>query len=348
MGVDLKENAMRARRWTASALKITPPEIYLNRRALLKKLGLGTAGLVVGSCGVSVDAPSTASVTADAGRPLPDAYLGDAGRLEPRAFDGATSGPDAAPRREYTVPERGITPPELATRFNNFYEFTTNKSRVWTLVDDFVTHPWSVEVRGLVHRPQVIDVDELIGTMPIEERVYRFRCVEAWSMTVPWMGFPLSALLDRVEPLGSARFVRMITANRPDQMPGLVATPQYPWPYHEGLRLDEAYNELTFIATGLYGERLPAQNGAPVRLVVPWKYGYKSIKSIVRIELTDEEPPTFWNTLAPHEYGFISNVLPDVPHPRWSQATEMLLDTQERIPTLPYNGYADLVAHLYE
>jgi sulfoxide reductase catalytic subunit YedY len=204
-----------------------------------------------------------------------------------------------------------------------------------------------VEIGGLVPRPGTYDLDTLVRRLGLEERIYRFRCVEAWSMTVPWTGFPLKKLVDLVQPLSSARFVRLVTAHRPAQMPGLAEDAGYPWPYQEGLRLDEAVNELTMLVTGLYGKVLPGQNGAPLRLIVPWKYGYKSIKSIVGIEFVEQQPATFWNTVQPAEYGFESNVDPSVPHPRWSQANERLIDNGESIPTLPFNGYGDYVAGLY-
>ena len=318
------------RAWEISESLATPESVYLDRRKFVKQMGLGTAGLsaLLSGCHLSVDEPPGYSANANVITPEADLY-------------------PAGHNDRYQVPERGITPEELATTYNNFYEFTTVKSQVWELVDAFETNPWSVEVTGLVNQPQVIDFDELIRQMPLEERIYRFRCVEAWSMTVPWTGFPFSALVDLVEPLSSATHVRFVTAFRPEQMPGIDVNAHYPWPYYEGLRMDEALNELTLMVTGAYGAPLPRQNGAPLRLIVPWKYGYKSIKSIVKIEFVDEEPPTFWNTLAPSEYGFLSNVDPDVDHPRWSQENERLLDTQELIPTLKYNGYEEFVGHMY-
>jgi sulfoxide reductase catalytic subunit YedY len=206
-----------------------------------------------------------------------------------------------------------------------------------------------VTIGGLVEKPLTLDVRELVDEMPMEERVYRFRCVEAWSMIVPWTGFPLAKLLEKVGPKPAARFVRFVTAARPDQMPGWerLKFQGYPLPYNEGLRLDEAMHPLTLVATGLYGKPLPKQNGAPIRIVVPWKYGYKSIKSIVKIELVERQPATLWETLSPTEYPFESNVDPNVPHPRWSQATERVLDTDDRIRTLKYNGYESQVAALY-
>jgi sulfoxide reductase catalytic subunit YedY len=220
---------------------------------------------------------------------------------------------------------------------------------VHKLTGKFATEPWSVEVAGLCEKPAKIDVNELIDTMPMEERVYRFRCVEAWSMTVPWTGFLLSKLIEKAQPKPEAKFVRFVTALRHDQMPGIDELPKYPWPYTEGLRMDEAMNALTMVVTGIYGKQLPKQHGAPIRIVVPWKYGYKSIKSIEKIEFVAKQPATLWETLAPDEYPFESNVNPNVPHPRWSQATEWVLGNQyTRVRTKPYNGYGDYVAALYK
>ena len=235
----------------------------------------------------------------------------------------------------------------MAARYNNFYEFSSAKDDVWKGVRNFRIQPWSLRVDGLVARPATFDVGELVRRMPLEERVYRFRCVEAWAMVVPWTGFPLRALLERVEPRAGARYVRFESFDRPSEAPARRLRPWLPWPYTEGLTLAEATNELTFVATGAYGHPLPKQHGAPLRIVIPWKYGFKGPKSIVRITLTDERPATFWNTIAPDEYGFVSNIEPDVPHPRWSQKTERMLGTGERRPTLLYGGYGEWVAHLY-
>ena len=238
-----------------------------------------------------------------------------------------------------------LTPLEAITNYNNFYEFDTSKDGVAREAKGFVTRPWAVAVDGLVHKPTVFDIDELLK-FPLEERVYRLRCVEGWSMVIPWIGFPLQKLLEKVEPTAAARYVAfqtLLDASRmPNQQTGVLE-----WPYVEGLRLDEAMHPLTILATGLYGETLPPQNGAPVRLVVPWKYGFKSIKSVVKITLIADEPPTTWNIQAPHEYGFYSNVNPNVPHPRWSQATERRIGEFGRRDTLLFNGYAEQVAHLY-
>jgi sulfoxide reductase catalytic subunit YedY len=232
------------------------------------------------------------------------------------------------------------------TNYNNFYEFSTSKAGVAPRAKNFVTRPWTVEVGGLVHKPKTFDIDDLIKLAPLEDRVYRFRCVEAWSMIIPWLGFPLKRLLDEVEPMGSAKYVAFTTLFDPQRMPN-QNDDVLPWPYVEGLRLDEAIHPLTILAAGLYGKMLLPQNGAPLRLVVPWKYGFKSIKSIVKIALTDRQPRATWNEVAPDEYGFYSNVNPEVSHPRWSQATENRIGEWGRRDTLMFNGYGDQVAHLY-
>jgi sulfoxide reductase catalytic subunit YedY len=234
------------------------------------------------------------------------------------------------------------------THYNNFYEFSEDKQAVSVLAEKFTTHPWKVEVSGLVRHPQEFAIEDLIKKYPQEERIYRLRCVEAWSMVIPWNGFPLSKLLQEVQPTSDAKFVRFETVMRPEEMPGQKSGFFYPWPYEEGLRLDEAMHDLTILATGIYGEDLPAADGAPIRLVVPWKYGFKSIKSIVKIELVAERPATFWNNLSGYEYGFYSNVNPKRPHPRWSQASERRIGEVSRRPTLMFNGYADQVASLYD
>lgn len=238
--------------------------------------------------------------------------------------------------------------------YNNFYEFGTGKEDPAAYSGGFVTDPWAVTIDGMVDRPGSHDLADILKGQPMEERIYRLRCVEAWSMVIPWVGFPLASLLDRVEPLGSAKYVAFETVVRPDEMPGQRGLFQpMKWPYVEGLRLDEARHPLTILATGLYGETLPKQNGAPLRLVVPWKYGFKGIKSIVRITLTENEPPASWNVMQPSEYGFYANVNPAVDHPRWSQATERRIGEASglfggaRMKTLPFNGYADEVAGLY-
>lgn len=238
------------------------------------------------------------------------------------------------------------TPYQAVTNYNNFYEFGTDKSdpaeHAWRLKP----RPWTLAVDGLVNKPQRFDVDALIRAMPLEERIYRLRCVEGWSMVIPWVGFPLAKLLQRVEPKADARFVEFVTLHDPEQMPG-QRSGVLRWPYVEGLRMDEAMHPLTILAVGLYGRVLPHQNGAPIRLVVPWKYGFKSIKSIVAIRLTGRQPATSWSRAAPREYGFYANVNPDVSHPRWSQRTERRIGEFRRRPTLMFNGYGDEVAGLY-
>ncbi|MBR0555889.1 protein-methionine-sulfoxide reductase catalytic subunit MsrP [Ciceribacter sp. L1K23] len=259
----------------------------------------------------------------------------------------------AAPETDYKVSDKPTTYEDITT-YNNFYEFGTGKDDPARNSGDFKARPWRLEVGGLVNKPTVFGIDDLISSIPQEERIYRMRCVEAWSMVIPWVGFPISALLDKVEPLGSAKYVAFETVVRPEEMPGQRGLFQsMPWPYVEGLRLDEARHPLAILATGIYGETLLNQNGAPIRLVVPWKYGFKGIKSIVKITLTEEQPPSSWNLLAPNEYGFYANVNPDVDHPRWSQATERRIGEANglfggaRMNTLPFNGYAEEVAGLY-
>lgn len=239
---------------------------------------------------------------------------------------------------------------EEITSYNNYYEFGTRKDDPAKYAHTLVTEPWSVQIDGLVDRPGEYDFKDIMSEMTVEERIYRFRCVEAWSMVVPWNGFELADLLNMAGVQEGAKFVAFETAYRPDEMPG-VQYPVLDWPYREGLRLDEAMHPLTIMATGIYDRPIPNQNGAPLRLVVPWKYGFKSIKSIVRITLTDVEPPTSWNMANPREYGFYSNVNPNVDHPRWSQASERTIGGglfSKRIPTLMFNGYEAEVAGLYE
>lgn len=275
-----------------------------------------------------------------------------AGGIALAAAPRANAGQLAAKPGPYKLDETA-TPLESITTYNNFYEFGTDKNAPSAFSNSFKPRPWTVKVDGLVSKPAEFDIDQLIKDFPLEDRTYRMRCVEGWSMVIPWIGFPLAALLDRVEPLGSAKYVAFETVVRPSEMPGQSGLFQpLPWPYVEGLRLDEARHPLTLLAAGLYGETLPNQNGAPIRLVVPWKYGFKGIKSIVRISLTETQPPTSWNIANPGEYGFYSNVNPEVDHPRWSQATERRITGsgffgEERRPTLLFNGYGDEVASLY-
>ena len=297
--------------------EITPEHLYLSRREFLKGLGLLGAGAVLAACASAApEAPAT---------PPP-------GLSTNSAMD--------------ELGEKLNTYEEI-TNYNNYYEFTTDKQGVAPLSKDFKTSPWEVQVGGLVSKPKTFAMEDILKQFTQEERIYRLRCVEAWSMVIPWVGFPLSALLKAVEPTSQAKYVRFETLYDPDQMPG-QGDSMYPWPYTEGLRLDEAMHDLTILATGLYGKPLPPQDGAPLRLVVPWKYGFKSIKAIVKIDLVDTQPPTLWSTIAPNEYGFYSNVNPEVPHPRWSQASERRIGERARRPTLMFNGYAEEVAGLYE
>ena len=253
---------------------------------------------------------------------------------------------DEAIRGGFKVNEP-LTSLEDITNYNNFYEFSTEKRSVATEARGFVTRPWAVEVGGLVGKPKVFDIDDLLKLAPQEERIYRHRCVEGWSMVIPWVGFPLAALLKQVEPLSSARYAAFQTLLDPKRMPN-QHTGVLDWPYVEGLRLDEAMNPLAILASGMYGQTMPPQDGAPIRLVVPWKYGFKSIKSIVKIMLVAEKLPTTWNIQSPNEYGFYSNVNPNVDHPRWSQRMEHRIGEFGSRPTLLFNGYAEQVGHLYE
>ena len=253
---------------------------------------------------------------------------------------------DEAVRNGFKIDE-ALTSFEDITNYNNFYEFSTEKRSVASAARGFITRPWKVEVTGLVNKPKTFDIDELLKLAPQEERIYRLRCVEGWSMVIPWVGFPLNVLLKQVVPLSSARYLAFQTLLDPKRMPN-QNTGVLEWPYVEGLRLDEALHPLAILATGMYGQVMPPQDGAPIRLIVPWKYGFKSIKSIVRITLVDNQPPTTWNIEAPNEYGFYSNVNPTVDHPRWSQRMEHRIGEFGSRQTLLFNGYADQVAHLYD
>lgn len=238
------------------------------------------------------------------------------------------------------------TPLQAVTSYNNFYEFGTEKEDPAQNAHTLRVRPWTVSIEGLVKKPKMLGIEDILKLVPLEERIYRLRCVEGWSMVIPWLGFPVASLLKQVEPLGSAKYVEFITAVQPETMPG-VSRGVLDWPYNEGLRLDEAMHPLSIIAVGLYGDVLPNQNGAPLRLVVPWKYGFKSGKSIVKIRFTDRQPNTSWMKAAPQEYGFYSNVNPGVDHPRWSQATERRIGEFRKRKTLPFNGYAAQVGQLY-
>ena len=269
-------------------------------------------------------------------------FMGTVGALAGSAL--LPSGLWAADRYEELRKE--LTPLKAITNYNNFYEFSTKKEEVAPLSQGFRNSPWSVKVGGHVSKPATFDIDDLRKRFPQEERIYRLRCVEGWSMVIPWMGFPLAALLKVVEPTPKAKYVRFETLQDSKQMPG-QKTSWYSWPYVEGLRLDEAMSDLAILATGLYGNPLPPQNGAPIRLVVPWKYGFKSIKSIVKIDLVGSMPTSLWMQAAPNEYGFYANVNPAVDHPRWSQSSERRIGEFFRRKTLPFNGYGEQVSHLY-
>ncbi len=251
-----------------------------------------------------------------------------------------------APRNPRYKLDRGVTAEKYAESYNNFYEFGSQKE-IAAQAQRLKIRPWTVTIDGMVENKTVIAIDDLLAKMPLEERLYRHRCVEAWSMAVPWTGFPLKSLVDFAKPLGSAKFLTMVTFLDPEVAPGQKQF-WYPWPYVEGLTLAEATNELAFLVTGAYGKPLEKQNGAPLRLATPWKYGFKSVKSIVRFTFAETRPKTFWETVQGNEYGFWANVNPQVPHPRWSQATEKVLGTDERVPTQLFNGYGEFVAGLYK
>jgi sulfoxide reductase catalytic subunit YedY len=258
---------------------------------------------------------------------------------------GADEQPQAMRNPRYR-PERALTPEREATSYNNYYEFGSHKT-ISAAAQKLPLRPWTLRVEGMVERPGEFALDDLLRRVPIEERVYRHRCVEAWSMVVPWTGFQLSELLKLASPLASAKYVRFETAAVPSVMPGLRQS-WYPWPYVEGCTIEEAANELSFMVVGAYGKPLPPQNGGPVRIHFPWKYGFKSGKSLVRVVLTDQRPISFWERIQPQEYGFWANVNPEVPHPRWSQASERVLGTNERVPTQIFNGYGEFVSGLYD
>ncbi len=280
-------------------------------------------------------------------------FIGRAGRIAalgaiaPSYLAARTLGEEGGGSPEEVVQGDELTPFEDVTSYNNFYEFGTGKADPARNAGSLRTRPWTVKIDGECERPGEFGIEDILGRFPSEERIYRLRCVEAWSMVIPWMGFPLGDLLKSVEPTSKAKYVEFTTLYDPDQMPGQRRA-VLEWPYVEALRMDEALNPLTLMATGVYGQTLPNQNGAPLRLVVPWKYGFKSIKSIVRIRLTEDMPGTSWIRTLPKEYGFFANVNPEVDHPRWSQARERRLGDLRRRPTRPFNGYADQVASLYD
>ena len=310
--------------------EITPEHVYHSRREFIRRAGTLVAGAwVLSACGGESATPLSPTAGATSTAP---------------AATGATSAPATASGTD----ELGdtYTTYEAITTYNNYYEFSMDKEGPARLAQDFQTTPWSVAVGGLVDRPQTFAVEDLVRQFPSEERVYRLRCVEGWSMVIPWMGFSLGKLLAAVGPKSEGRYVRFETVERPEAMPG-QRDDYFRWPYVEGLRLDEAMHDLTILSTGLYGKELLPQNGAPLRLVVPWKYGFKNIKAIVKIDLVAEPPQSLWMAAAPNEYGFYANVNPDVPHPRWSQSSERRIGESRRRRTLSFNGYAAQVASLY-
>jgi sulfoxide reductase catalytic subunit YedY len=300
-------------------VEITPEPVYINRRKFMQGALVAGGALLLAACVPAITESPTAVVNPS---------------------DLLTNG---------QADELGdpLTPYDTILNYNNFYEFSLYKERVAAAAKDFKTDPWQIEISGLVESPVTLSMDDVRQTFTQEERIYRLRCVEGWSMVIPWIGFRLSDLLNMVKPTAAARYVRFESLLDPDQFPN-PKSDQFPWPYTAGWRLDEAMNDLTILATGLYGKALPPQDGAPIRLVVPWKYGFKSIKSIVKIELTADQPRTLWQTTAPHEYGFYANVNPAVSHPRWSQESERRIGENGRRETLLFNGYADEVASLYE
>ena len=312
----------RPRGWEIPESEATPEAVFLNRRRFIKGAGLGAGAIAVGT-------------------PL----LMSAGRSKAADADPSADLYPVMRNPAYKL-DRDITDEMVASTYNNFYEFGSHK-RIARAAQKLKIRPWTVELAGMVETEQTIDIDTLLHKMPLEERLYRHRCVEAWAMAVPWSGFPMKALVDLAQPLSGAKYVVMQTFLDPEMAPGQKQF-WYPWPYVEGLTIEEATHELAFLVTGIYGKPLPRQFGAPLRLAVPWKYGFKSIKSIVRFEFTDQRPVSFWEEIQGKEYGFWANVNPDVPHPRWSQATEELIGTGKRVPTKLFNGYGEFVADLYK
>jgi sulfoxide reductase catalytic subunit YedY len=310
---------IKKRAWDLPESAVTPEHVFLNRRQILAGLGFAAASGVAGGSLFSRSALAAEDPSAE---------------LYPVARNDA-----------YQV-ERAITPEKVSSTYNNFYEFGSHK-QISSAAQALKIRPWEVKIDGLCDNPQTIGIDDLLSRVQLEERVYRHRCVEAWAMTVPWSGFPLADLVKLAGPQADAKYLRMETFFDPEVASGQRAS-WNPWPYVEGLTIEEATNELAFMATGIYGKPLAKQFGAPLRLAVPWKYGFKSIKSIVRFTFTAERPVSFWEKIQAAEYGFWANVNPEVPHPRWSQATERLLATDERVPTRLYNGYGEQVAHLYK
>ena len=331
------------RGWELPESAATPEHIFRDRRRLLKAAAAGPILLAVpgilAGCGEAPDRADQATQVA------PETQVAGAGTSDATAAaDPSAHLYPVARNLRYRL-DREITPAELATTYNNYYEFGSSKT-IWKKAQALPIRPWMVTIDGLVENKIEIGVDDLLAKMPLEERLYRLRCVEAWAMAVPWSGFALKALVDLARPLASAKYLRMESFHDPEVARGQKAS-WYPWPYIEGLTMAEARNELAFIATGIYGKPMPKQNGAPLRLAVPWKYGFKSTKGIVRFTFTDVRPNTFWEKVGPAEYGFWANVNPEVPHPRWSQRTERVLGQDYRVDTQLFNGYAEFVAELY-
>jgi sulfoxide reductase catalytic subunit YedY len=310
------------RGWEIPEREATPETAFDTRRGLVKAMGLGAIGAVLGAGSLGRAALAAGAPPAD---PSADLY--------PARHNDSYTG------------ERPITDEKIVEHYNNFYEFGTSKD-IADEAQALPIRPWTVAIGGMVEKPFTIDIDDLLKKMPLEERVYRHRCVEAWSFVAPWTGFPLKALVELAKPLSSAKYLRTESFSDPKIAPGQKQF-WYPWPYVEGVTIEEAANELPFIVTGVYGKPLPRQNGAPLRMELPWKYGFKSAKSIVKFTFTDQRPKSFWQGLQDSEYGFWANVNPEVPHPRWSQASERVLGTDERVPTKIWNGYGDAVAALY-
>ncbi len=326
------------RPWQLPERLATPEPVFLNRRQVVASLGLGALSMAL---------PWSAGCAERGGGAAAGGEAAARGQTEPALGDRFASLFPAKRNDGYDYGGRPPTPEATAATHNNFYEFTTDKAGVWELARRYpLPEPWTIEVVGLVKKVRTLDLDDLFKIAPLEERLYRFRCVEAWAMQVPWTGYPLRALIDHLEPLGAATHVRFVSWLDQDNLVGQREHTWYPWPYYEALRLDEARHELAFVVLGSYGHALPMQHGAPARLAIPWKYGYKGPKSFVRIEFTDRQPATFWNDLQPREYGFFSNVDPGRPHPRWTQAQETDIGTGEKRPTLLYNGYGE-AAGLY-
>jgi len=323
------------RGWELPESAATPENVWLDRRALIKAAVGGS--ILLGLPGFLAGCDDPVSQAAADGPAPPEGALN---------LDDPSAALYPLQRNLRYRLDRDVSEERLAITYNNYYEFGSSKN-IWEKAQDLPLRPWTVKISGLVEEPMEIAIDDLLKKMPLEERVYRHRCVEAWSMAVPWSGFPLKALIEMARPLSSAKYLKMVTFDDPEIASGQRAS-WYPWPYVEGLTLAEATNELAFIATGIYGKPMPKQNGAPLRLATPWKYGFKSIKSIVLFEFTETRPVSFWEEILGQEYGFWANVNPEVPHPRWSQASERPLGSDERVPTLLYNGYGEYVAELYK